>query len=84
MLARETTALVLQKTRIVQAEGYDCEVSPAQWMVLRFFAGANRLSRTPSAFAELQSTTRGTATQSPQSACGRRLSPTPSLGLRSG
>src|SRR6267142_6501834 len=32
-------------------------------MALRFFARANRFSRTPSAFAESQATTRGTATQ---------------------
>jgi len=49
--------------RLVQAEGYDGELSPAQWMALRFFARANPFSRTPSAFAEFQATTRGTATQ---------------------
>src|SRR4030088_661444 len=32
-------------------------------MALRFFARANPFSRTPSAFAEFQATTRGTATQ---------------------
>jgi hypothetical protein len=42
---------------------YDGELSPAQWMALRFFARANPFSRTPSAFAEFQATTRGTATQ---------------------
>jgi hypothetical protein len=63
MSARKTAALLLQTARIVQAEGYNDEVSPAQWMALRFFAGANRLFRTPSVIAELQSTTHGTATQ---------------------
>ena len=63
MSARATAALLLQTGRIVQAEGYDGELSPAQWMALRFFARANRFSRTPSAFAEFQATTRGTATQ---------------------
>ena len=48
---------------LVQAEGYDGELSPAQWMALRFFARANSFSRTPSAFAEFQATTRGTASQ---------------------
>src|SRR5258708_19226642 len=43
--------------------GYDGELSPAQWMALRFFARANSFSRTPSAFAEFQATTRGTASQ---------------------
>ena len=47
----------------MQAEGYDGELSPAQWMALRYFARANPFSRTPSAFAEFQATTRGTASQ---------------------
>ena len=63
MSARETAELLLQVGRLVQAEGYDGELSPAQWMALRFFARANSFSRTPSAFAEFQATTRGTATQ---------------------
>jgi hypothetical protein len=29
--------------RLVQAEGYDGELSPAQWMALRFFARANAI-----------------------------------------
>ena len=61
MSARETAELLLQVGRLVQAEGYDGELSPAQWMALRFFARANPFSRTPSAFAEFQATTRGTA-----------------------
>jgi DNA-binding MarR family transcriptional regulator len=63
MAARETAELLLQVGRLVQAEGYDGELSPAQWMALRFFARANPFSRNPSAFAEFQATTRGTATQ---------------------
>ena len=62
MSARETAELLLQVGRLVQAEGYDGELSPAR-MALRFFARANPFSRTPSAFAEFQATTRGTATQ---------------------
>ena len=38
-------------------------LTPAQWTALRFFARANRFSRTVSAFAEFHSTTRGTASQ---------------------
>ena len=38
-------------------------VDTAQLMALRFFARANSFSRTPSAFAEFQATTRGTALQ---------------------
>ena len=63
MSARETAELLLLVGRIVQAEGYDGELSPAQWMALRYFARANAFSRTPSAFAEFQATTRGTASQ---------------------
>jgi len=63
MCARETAELLVQVGRLVQAEGYDGELSPAQWMALRFFARANPFSRNPSAFAEFQATTRGTATQ---------------------
>jgi DNA-binding MarR family transcriptional regulator len=63
MSARETAELLLQVGRLVQAEGYDGELSPAQWMALRFFARANQFSRNPSAFAEFQATTRGTVTQ---------------------
>ena len=63
MSARETAELLLLLGRLVQAEGYNGDLSPAQWMALRFFARANSFSRTPSAFAEFQATTRGTATQ---------------------
>ena len=40
MSARETAELLLLVGRLVQAEGYDGELSPAQWMALRFFARA--------------------------------------------
>src|SRR5271169_14787 len=63
MSARETAELLLLAGRLVQADGYDGELSPAQWMALRFFSRANSFSRTPSAFAEFQATTRGTASQ---------------------
>ena len=38
MAARETAELLLLAGRLVQAEGYDGELSPAQWMALRFLA----------------------------------------------
>src|SRR6516225_7375072 len=63
MSVRETAELLLLVGRLVQADGYEGELSPAQWMALRFFARANAFSRTPSAFAEFQATTRGTASQ---------------------
>jgi DNA-binding MarR family transcriptional regulator len=63
MPARKTAELLVQTGRLVQAEAYDGELSPAQWMALRYFARANSFSRTPSAFAEFQATTRGTASE---------------------
>ena len=63
MSARETAELLLLVGRLVQADAYEGELSPAQWMALRFFARANSFSRTPSAFADFQATTRGTASQ---------------------
>ena len=63
MSGRETAELLLLMGRLVQAGGYHGELSPAQWMALRFFARANQFSRNPSAFAEFQATTRGTASQ---------------------
>ena len=73
MSARETAELLLQVGRLVQAEGYDGELSPAQWMALRYFARANQFSRNPSAFAEFQATTRGTASQNHQGTRDRWL-----------
>jgi hypothetical protein len=49
MPARETAETLLLVGRLVQSEGYDGELSPAQWMGLRYFARANPFSRTPSA-----------------------------------
>jgi DNA-binding MarR family transcriptional regulator len=63
MPARKTAELLVQAGRLVQAEGYVGELSPGQWMALRYFARANAFSRTPSAFAEFQATTRGTASE---------------------
>ena len=61
MSARETAELLLVVGRLVQKEGYDGELSPAQWMALRYFARANQYSRNPSAFAKFQAATRCTA-----------------------
>jgi len=44
-------------------DGAGAQLNAAQWTALRFFARANRVSRTPSAFASFQATTRGTASQ---------------------
>lgn len=58
---RETAELLLQIGRHVQAVSYGAGLNPAQWMALRYFSRANSFSRTPSAFAKFQATTRGTA-----------------------
>ena len=44
-------------------EAGGAHLTAAQWTALRFFARANRASRTPSSFASFQATTRGTASQ---------------------
>lgn len=49
--------------RSARAEGREDMLTAAQWTALRFFARANAASRTPSAFASFQATTRGTASQ---------------------
>jgi len=45
------------------SHGQGCGLTPAQWTALRYFAYANRFSRTLSAFADYHATTRGTASQ---------------------
>jgi DNA-binding MarR family transcriptional regulator len=55
--------LVFHLGRIASGEGLAEGLTPAQWAVLRYFARANRFSRTPSAFAAFHGTTRGTASQ---------------------
>ena len=63
MHSRVIAELVLRLGRIASGEGLVEGLTPAQWTVLRYFARANRFSRTPSAFAAFHGTTRGTASQ---------------------
>ena len=42
-------------------------LTAAQWTALRYFANANRFSRTPSGFSQYHATTRGTASQTVKS-----------------
>lgn len=58
-----TAELILRLGRAAFGEGFVEALTSAQWMALRYFARANRFSRTVSAFAEFHSTTRGTASQ---------------------
>ena len=56
--------LLVRLGRLAYAEPGDPSLTPTQWMVLRYFARANRFSRTVSAFAAYHASTRGTASQS--------------------
>ena len=55
--------LLVHIGRSARSEGRDDILTAAQWTALRFFARANKASRTPSALARFQATTRGTASQ---------------------
>jgi len=59
--------LIVHLGHIAQGDGFVSGLTPAQWTALRYFARANRFSRTPSAFAEFHGTTRGTASQTTKS-----------------
>jgi DNA-binding MarR family transcriptional regulator len=61
--AQTLAALLAQLGRAAYNIGSSEELTPAQWMALRYFARANRFSRTVSAFADYHGTTRGTASQ---------------------
>ncbi len=63
--AEHTAELLIHLARLAQTG--DGRLTPAQWTALRFFARANRFSRTPSAFSEFHATTRGTASQTVKS-----------------
>ena len=55
--------LLVHVGRVAQSEDTRSDLTAAQWTCLRFFARANASTRTPSAFASFQATTRGTASQ---------------------
>jgi DNA-binding MarR family transcriptional regulator len=63
MNSRAIAELVFHLGRIASGEGLGEGLTAAQWAALRYFAQANRFSRTPSAFAAFHATTRGTASQ---------------------
>lgn len=67
MSERAVAEFVAQLSRIAYGDGFTEGLTPAQWTALRFFARANRFSRTVSAFAEFHATTRGTASQTVKS-----------------
>ena len=63
MDSRIIADLVLHLGRMASGDGLAEGLTAAQWAALRYFARANRFSRTPSAFAAFHGTTRGTASQ---------------------
>ncbi len=65
--AIEVAEQVVHLARLVHGGGRDDGLTPAQWTALRYFARANRFSRTPSAFSDFHATTRGTASQTVKS-----------------
>ncbi|MCL4674941.1 MAG: MarR family winged helix-turn-helix transcriptional regulator [Pararhodobacter sp.] len=58
---------IVHIARLVHGGASDPSLTPAQWTALRYFASANRFSRTPSAFSQFHATTRGTASQTVKS-----------------
>lgn len=65
--------LLVHLARLVHGGDTDTSLTPAQWTALRYFASANRFSRTPTAFSEFHATTKGTASQTVKSLIGLGL-----------
>jgi len=65
--ASQVAEQIVHLARLVHGSASDQCLTPAQWTALRYFARANRFSRTPSAFSEFHATTRGTASQTVKS-----------------
>lgn len=59
----EIAELLVYLGRAARGTDAGSDLTASQWTAMRFFARANRLSRTPSAFASFHATTRGTASQ---------------------
>jgi DNA-binding MarR family transcriptional regulator len=59
----EIAELLVYLGRAARGVDTGSNLTAAQWTALRFFARANDISRTPSAFASFHATTRGTASQ---------------------
>lgn len=83
----DTAELLIQIGRLAYAESGAEGLTPTQWMALRYFARANRFSRTVSAFADYHATTRGTVSQTVKTLTergylSRRRSPTDGRSVR--
>ncbi|WP_296428066.1 MarR family transcriptional regulator [Yoonia sp.] len=59
----EIAELLVYLGRAARGTDTGSDLTAAQWTAMRFFARANHVSRTPSAFASFHATTRGTASQ---------------------
>jgi len=59
----EIAELLVYLGRAARGTDAGSNLTVGQWTAMRFFARANHLSRTPSAFASFHATTRGTASQ---------------------
>jgi len=73
MESRVIAELILHLGRIASVNGVAGGLTPGQWAGLRYFARANRFSRTPSAFAAFHGTTRGTVSQTIKGLIAQRL-----------
>ncbi len=71
MSARAVAEMIAHLGRMAHGDGFVGGLTSVQWTALRYFASANRFSRTPSAFAEFHGTTRGTASQTTESLVAR-------------
>ncbi len=63
MDSRTIADMIVYLGRTASGDGPAGGLTAVQWAALRYFARANRFSRTPSAFAAFHGTTRGTASQ---------------------
>lgn len=68
----EIAELLVYLGRAARGGDAASDMTAAQWTALRFFARANNVSRTPSAFASFHATTRGTASQTIKSLLAKR------------
>jgi DNA-binding MarR family transcriptional regulator len=62
-LAADILILMERISRALHNEGYSGGLKPTQWEALRYFARANRPSRTPSALTDYLGMTKGTVSQ---------------------
>lgn len=62
--SRALAELMDQICRLNDSASFVHGLNPAQWAALRFFAAANPLARTTTAFARYHATTKGTASKS--------------------